>query len=207
MNPPSWIHLCLLLVPACGGLTDSLPPEDSPDTCQSSVECANPDPANCSVTCVTSDQQCAIEAKDADGDGYGTTACAFAPGDDCNDNDATVHPGAEEVCNGVDDDCDGADEMASQPLGGSPATLGEGFVPTAVWVEATQTYAVTYTPGTMSEIRLTRLDATGKPLGTTDVSESPGFHAQSRIASSGDKIGVAWSHSLDGGLERDIYLP
>ncbi len=37
---------------------------------------------------------------DADGDGFAAPA-------DCNDHDATVHPGAPELCNGVDDDCDG----------------------------------------------------------------------------------------------------
>ncbi len=55
---------------------------------------------------------------DADGDGYvdssdEVSACA-APsgyvevsiGEDCDDADADVNPGAEEVCNGVDDDCD-----------------------------------------------------------------------------------------------------
>ncbi len=56
--------------------------------------------------------------KDADGDGVGGdqktgSGCAAPPagsalaGGDCNDADATVHPGAAEVCNGVDDDCKG----------------------------------------------------------------------------------------------------
>ena len=54
---------------------------------------------------------------DVDGDGYGqdidgTRACAppvdqVAQHGDCLDTRATVHPGAPETCNGVDDDCDG----------------------------------------------------------------------------------------------------
>ncbi|MBU1218709.1 CotH kinase family protein [Myxococcota bacterium] len=38
---------------------------------------------------------------DEDGDGV------FGCGIDCNDNDDTIYPGAEELCNGRDDNCDG----------------------------------------------------------------------------------------------------
>ena len=41
------------------------------------------------------------ELTDADGDGF------FLELTDCDDADATVFPGAEEVCNGLDDNCDG----------------------------------------------------------------------------------------------------
>jgi len=55
---------------------------------------------------------------DADGDGYGdlgtsTLGCEGDPGwalhsGDCDDEDPAVHPEATEVCNGIDDNCDGA---------------------------------------------------------------------------------------------------
>jgi hypothetical protein len=54
---------------------------------------------------------------DADADGYGDggrteTACTapenyVANGNDCDDGDETVFPGASEICDGLDNDCDG----------------------------------------------------------------------------------------------------
>jgi len=63
---------------------------------------------------------------DGDSDGYGLTAqpaCLCQAGQgytalqggDCNDNMKTVHPGVAEVCNQMDDDCDGvADNAGAQ---------------------------------------------------------------------------------------------
>lgn len=59
---------------------------------------------------------CTAYGGDADGDGYLTGLPSGVRGD-CNDADATVHPGAAEVaCDGVDNDCDGiADEVLGNP--------------------------------------------------------------------------------------------
>jgi formylglycine-generating enzyme required for sulfatase activity len=51
---------------------------------------------------------------DEDGDGYGF-GCAAGP--DCNDRDPAMHPGAKEVCNFKDDNCNGlVDELPSCTL-------------------------------------------------------------------------------------------
>ena len=50
----------------------------------------------------------ADEQDDGDEDGYYVCNSSHPELQDCNDTDATVHPGAEEVCDGLDDDCDGA---------------------------------------------------------------------------------------------------
>ncbi|MFM9052178.1 MAG: MopE-related protein, partial [Bacteroidota bacterium] len=61
---------------------------------------------------------------DADGDGYGagaaTSSCAAISGSvtnntDCNDNSSTVNPGAPELCNGIDDNCDGTADNGALP--------------------------------------------------------------------------------------------
>ncbi|MBL7923581.1 MAG: T9SS type A sorting domain-containing protein, partial [Bacteroidia bacterium] len=58
---------------------------------------------------------------DGDLDGFGAgapVACGVATSNDCNDNDATVNPAAAEVCNGVDDDCNGViDDNVIVPIG------------------------------------------------------------------------------------------
>ncbi len=85
---------------------------------------------------------------DLDGDGFGdpagATTCPDSEGSwvndasDCDDQDAAVHPGAQELCNGLDDDCDGSTDGddAADP---SPWYLdadGDGWGDADTWLSA-----------------------------------------------------------------------
>ena len=62
---------------------------------------------NTTTATITVDDGC----DDDDKDGYDAASCG---GDDCDDTNAKVSPAATEVCNDVDDDCDGtADDSAA----------------------------------------------------------------------------------------------
>jgi hypothetical protein len=59
--------------------------------------------------------------EDADLDGWGTIPAVCGPATatqdgDCDDTSHTTHPGAAEVCNEVDDDCDGSTDDADPDL-------------------------------------------------------------------------------------------
>ncbi|MEO5946210.1 MAG: MopE-related protein, partial [Chitinophagaceae bacterium] len=66
---------------------------------------------------------------DQDGDGY-----TVAQGD-CNDNNAAIHPGATEVCNGVDDNCNGMIDEGLQTTYYQDMD-GDGYGNAAVTIQA-----------------------------------------------------------------------
>src|SRR2546425_1102955 len=78
------------------------------DACDNCPALANPDQADTDANAMGD------LCQDTDHDGY-----PFAV--DCNDQDPAVHPGALEVCNGVDDDCDA---LIDEGLGATTCGVG-----------------------------------------------------------------------------------
>ena len=106
-------------------------PDADADTFPADEDCDDNDPnayPGADEVCDDADNDCNGEIDDGlfstyypdeDGDGFGIGAQAFEgdacaipeaaaldPGD-CDDGDAAIHPGAADVCDGIDNDCDG----------------------------------------------------------------------------------------------------
>jgi hypothetical protein len=100
---------------ACVGY-DSEAPDCKPNdetVYPGAIEVANGKDDNCSDAC---DDDPAL---DTDGDGFTEWGqlgvCGYQEGyQDCNLNDATIHPGAQEYCDGIDSDCN-EDEIDGSP--------------------------------------------------------------------------------------------
>lgn len=101
--------------------------------------------------------------RDEDGDGYVGEAPEGAPpecggGEDCDDTRANVHPLAAEVCDGLDNDCNGGIDEGTQytvvrtaPVPISPPERGRATHGGLVFGE--ETYAVTYNTTTTGQKR------------------------------------------------------
>ncbi|MCB9793294.1 MAG: putative metal-binding motif-containing protein [Alphaproteobacteria bacterium] len=77
---------------------------------------------------------------DADGDGYGsdTPRSGVSAGGDCDDADAATSPGATEVCDLADNDCDGVindglDSHSSEPNDSQGSAFNLGGVDSSWW--------------------------------------------------------------------------
>lgn len=162
-------------------------------------------------------------ALDADDDGFTGPRAGFAPGDrdscglDCNDRSAVAFPGNEEVCDGVDNDCNGvvddgmtyvASKIApirvSTPMG-KRASRGDGGLvatPDGFVLTYSATVAVPGNPTLeVSRALLKGLRADGSSLFESDLSEVNSDTYAGALAWSGDVLASAWDDARHGNYE------
>ena len=130
---------------------------------------------------------------DSDGDGFTSAMCCNGEtcGDDCDDSDRGVFPGARELCNGRDDNCDGvADEVGATPLcpGG---VCRAGRCDLAAWSR-------TFGGSAVDVARAVAMDSEGNVYVAGEFSRTASFGGGSPIETSTFSNGFVASYSPDG---------
>ena len=110
----------------CGnGVDEDCDGNDAPCVCGDGACQAMESCEDCREDC----GQC--DCEDGDGDGYGV---GCPNGSDCNDDDVSVHPGADEICDGVDNNCNQhIDERLEQACENDCGMAGQALCLDGVW--------------------------------------------------------------------------
>jgi hypothetical protein len=196
---------------ACvSGVCQDAPPVDCDDRDICTTDRCEPASGACSHVPAT---------LDLDGDGYRAPLPAKRAGEpnscgnDCDDRNASAHPGGQEVCDGVDNDCNGViDDGAGLALSGMSTRVSEleKSRDASLAYAGGSSYLATYTgriPNSSSLATYTAtLDASGQRLGSSTRFTQTALDAQDgRSVWTGDRYGLAWAQR-EGLNDYDIYF-
>ncbi len=158
---------------------------------------------------------------DLDGDGHHAPKAGFDPGapgscgDDCDDTDPRAFPGNKEVCDGIDNDCDGIVDNGARYTP-SPGAETQLSAPGFDWAEPDSLVRggtgnvrllATYDASQGDQLLpyLLPLDALGKPTNASTVlTGTVAAGSGTAVAWTGDRYGIAWGDRRDGNFE--IYF-
>jgi len=181
-----------------------------PVTCAASAEACTE--ARCDETtraCVTT-----RVSLDRDGDGFFARVRAWpACGDDCDDNDPAVHPGAREVCNSRDDDCDDAIDEGSRLTATdtlvrvSDADTHPGGPGSLAWTGTGYTASWWAYQGGKARVFVSPLDRLGRRTAeAAPVHGGPTDTFGAATAWTGRELGAVWQDRRDPDGGYEVYF-
>lgn len=179
------------------------------------VSCDDGDPCTLD-SCQPESGECKSEPRtlDVDGDGFRHPLPGFVPGspgscgNDCDDLAATAYPGGSEVCDGVDNDCNGVtdDSYVFLPSGRSTRLIAEasdGAEAGGLVHTDSEYVALVTTHDDHYQAQLVGLDPAAESF-RTDVVLSNNDTFGGSLAWSGQALAVAWEDRRNGDYE--IYF-
>lgn len=198
--------------PGAGDLCRPVVCRRSEGVCESlsEVDCDDSDPCT-GDRCESSTGTCAHEplSLDLDRDGFNGARAGYAPGepescgDDCDDSSNLAYPGGVEVCDGVDNDCNGiVDDGANfVPTGADATILSMGKAPAQPggfgWSGIPAAgYLAAYdgSEGGKSRVYLQRVGVDGALAGDAEQLTMVNADASGgAMVWTGDRYGVAWA--------------
>jgi len=151
--------------------------------------------------------------QDGDADTWfiGCDAYTIRNGEDCDDGHSLTYPGAEEISDGLDNDCDGISDGGVQIFG----KIGQDFRvtsnpsysrhPSLFWIGSE--FGVSWDDNRTGnyEIYFTRVSAAGAKIGSDiRVTNAAGYSFYPFLSWTGSEFGVSWHDDRDGNYE--IYF-